>query len=135
MMNWFFIKEDPMVIKGDPMIIKGDPMVINGDPMIINGDRLNTFHFLRVFEGFCLNKCHFCSILIDLWGFILLKNQVKCQKRHVRTWELLFEKYKNVLESYILMKIRWILKGVGFGILEGIWMIYWNNVIGVVYSY
>src|ERR1035438_9020647 len=38
MMNWFFIKGDPMVIKGDPMVIKGDPMIINGDPMVINGD-------------------------------------------------------------------------------------------------
>ena len=109
------IKGDPMNIKGDPMNINGDPMVINGDPMIINGDPMNTFHFLRVFDCFCLNKCHFCSILIEFGGFIFLKNQEKCQKRHVRTWELLAKNGENEVESEFLMKIRWNLRGLVLG--------------------
>jgi hypothetical protein len=89
------INGDPMVLNGDPMIINGDPMIINGDPMIINGDPMITFHFLRVFDCFCLNKCHFCSIFIELIGFIFLKKHENIKKRHVRTWEMLSKNGKK----------------------------------------
>ena len=104
--NRFITDTNRFIIDRDPFIIEGDPFIFDGDPFIINGDPFITFHFLRVFDCFCLNKCHFCSILIESGGFIFLKKPENIKKRHVRTWELLAKNGKKEVKNGFLMKIR-----------------------------
>ena len=116
----FIIDGDPFIIDGDPFIIDGDlfiidgdlfiidrdPFIIDGDPFIIDGDPFITSLVFRVLDCFCLNKCHFCSILMEIGGFIFLKKPENIEKWHVRTWELLAKNGKKEVLNEFMMKIR-----------------------------